>query len=194
MNRTVALIATVAALSVSSVCASTKSTNPEVINELCAVMNLEKSAEQGAEIMLKTMEQQMPQMMQQIMGPAVPNDPKASEARRKDFAEFNQRFGKRYRELLKEKVQIGKTIRDIYAPLFDRYFSEEEMRALITFYKSPLGSKLLTTMPEMMQEAMQKSAQTLNPKIIEVVQIILEEEKARFAAQKKAAPAAPQTK
>lgn len=54
-------------------------------------------------------------------------------------------------------------------PIYDRYFTPEEIKNLIAFYQSPLGQKLIQTMPLVTQETMeigQKWGQQLAAKVI----------------------------
>jgi uncharacterized protein YqeY len=39
-------------------------------------------------------------------------------------------------------------------PIYDKYFTEEEIRQIIAFYKTTTGKKIISTMPLVMQEAM----------------------------------------
>jgi hypothetical protein len=169
--------------------ADPKSTSPELIDELCQVMHLEKNAEMGVDLVLRQMENQMGPMLNQIFGSVDPKDKEKMEARKKEFLEFNTRFRSRFRELLKERLNLGREIKNIYGPLFDRHFTTDEIKQLIAFYKSSLGARLLTTMPKVMQEAMAKSAEVLNPKMVEIVKVIIEDEKKRAEAKRQEAPA-----
>jgi hypothetical protein len=38
-------------------------------------------------------------------------------------------------------------------PIYDKHFTHQEIRQLITFYESPLGRKISTTLPEIQQES-----------------------------------------
>lgn len=40
-------------------------------------------------------------------------------------------------------------------PIYDKYYTTEEINKLIEFYQTPLGKKLISTMPQIMQESMQ---------------------------------------
>lgn len=42
-------------------------------------------------------------------------------------------------------------------PIYDRYFTEEELKGLVTFYRSALGRKLLMVTPQIMQDSMETS-------------------------------------
>ena len=39
-------------------------------------------------------------------------------------------------------------------PIYDRYYTTEDIKAVNTFYETPAGQKLLSTLPQVMQEAM----------------------------------------
>ena len=50
-------------------------------------------------------------------------------------------------------------------PLYARHFTVTEIKAMTVFYKSPAGSKMLQTMPKVMNESMQISQKLLMPRI-----------------------------
>lgn len=47
----------------------------------------------------------------------------------------------------------------LVAPSYDKYYTHDEIRELIQFYESPIGKKLVATMPLLMQENMQVGRQ-----------------------------------
>ena len=40
-------------------------------------------------------------------------------------------------------------------PIYDKYYSTEEINKMIEFYQTPLGKKVISTLPQIMQESMQ---------------------------------------
>jgi|JI10StandDraft_1071094.scaffolds.fasta_scaffold00359_3 N-glycosylase/DNA lyase len=40
-------------------------------------------------------------------------------------------------------------------PVYAKYYTETEINQLLEFYKSPIGKKVISTMPQLMQESMQ---------------------------------------
>jgi hypothetical protein len=44
-------------------------------------------------------------------------------------------------------------------PLYDKYYTLEDLKAVNTFYETPAGQKILTTLPQIMQESMQLGQQ-----------------------------------
>lgn len=72
--------------------------------------------------------------------------------------------GTEVRERLKKEMLawISETLtwdklKNITVDLYLDIFSEEEINELITFYRSPLGRKMLNRMPEVIQKTMQKT-------------------------------------
>ena len=42
---------------------------------------------------------------------------------------------------------------DLIVPIYDKYFSDEEIKCLIQFYQTPLGQKTLRVLPQLMAES-----------------------------------------
>lgn len=44
---------------------------------------------------------------------------------------------------------------EMIIPIYDKYYTADEIKKLIEFYQTPLGKKLISVMPQIMQESMQ---------------------------------------
>lgn len=44
---------------------------------------------------------------------------------------------------------------DMMIPIYDKYYTHDDIRDLIKFYESPVGRKMIETMPLVLQESMQ---------------------------------------
>lgn len=78
------------------------------------------------------------QMMNAIIGPlkdAIPGEPD-------DF----------WTEFMKE-VNADDLVK-LTIPIYQKYYSEEDIAAIIVFYKSPVGQRMLATMPAVIQDGM----------------------------------------
>lgn len=53
------------------------------------------------------------------------------------------------------KKMNGAEVIELLIPLYDRYYTEDDLRQVIAFYKTPVGQKLMKTLPAITQEAMQ---------------------------------------
>ena len=79
---------------------------------------------------------------------------------------------------IKEEIEENSVITDISYPIYDKYFTVEDLGELIAFNKTPTGKKALALMPQINQEAMlaaQQWGMSLAPKIQERVQKELQE-------------------
>lgn len=87
---------------------------------------------------LTGMERMVDQMMKQMI--------QSMSANRKDVpSAFWQRFEK--------KINSAELIERII-PLYDKYYTLEDLRAVNAFYSSPAGQRVLQTLPQIMQESM----------------------------------------
>jgi hypothetical protein len=86
-------------------------------------------------------------------------------------------FSDRLLDLFFERVSVAEVLEQIYYPLYNKYFTEGELRDLIAFYETPTGRKTTKIMPQLWQESLQRSSEVLNPTIIELTVEILEEDK-----------------
>jgi len=65
-------------------------------------------------------------------------------------------------------------IENLILPVYDKYYTETDIDQLITFYNSPIGKKMINTMPLVMQETM-KAGQNWGKEISEKVLARLKE-------------------
>ena len=68
---------------------------------------------------------------------------------------------------------------DQVVPVYHKYFSHEEIKALVAFYQTPVGKKAVTVMPRMVQESMvigQQWGQGLGPVIQQRIRARLKQE------------------
>lgn len=70
---------------------------------------------------------------------------------------------------LKENIKVNEII-DRLVPIYDKQFSEEDLKAFIDFYASPAGRKLVQGIPVIMRESMGVSSQYLQEKFPELKQ------------------------
>ena len=76
-----------------------------------------------------------------------------------------------------QKINTSELLQQL-APVYDKYYSLEDIQGLIAFYETPIGKKLLATTPQVMQESM-KIGQEYGQKI---AQQAMEEIKAQTGA------------
>ena len=99
----------------------------------------EKRAEIEKMLRLTGMERMMNQIKGQMIANFKPTAPTLPDS-----------FWKR----IEEEMDMGELIEQIL-PVYDKYYTLEDLRAVNGFYSSPAGQKILKTLPEVMQESMQ---------------------------------------
>jgi hypothetical protein len=98
----------------------------------------EKRKEIEKMLRLTGMEKLMGQMETQLIGSLKAQMPQASQL---FWTKFEQKINTR--ELIEKLI-----------PLYDKYYTTEDIRAVNAFYETPTGQKLISTLPQLMQEAM----------------------------------------
>lgn len=64
------------------------------------------------------------------------------------YSAVNQEFW----EDFKKEINPG-DIENMILPIYDKYYTETDIDQLIAFYNSPIGKKMIATMPQVMQES-----------------------------------------
>jgi uncharacterized protein len=71
-------------------------------------------------------------------------------------------------------------------PIYAKYFTTAEVRQLTQFYRTPIGAKALTTMPQVSTDSIQVGIATFTPRVNAIIEKTM---KAQFDAAASAAPA-----
>jgi len=58
---------------------------------------------------------------------------------------------------------------------YDKYFTEQEIKEFIVFYKTPAGRKYISVMPEMMKDMMGNMMKTYIPEMQKTMKVRMEE-------------------
>jgi uncharacterized protein len=88
------------------------------------------------------------------------------------FTAFSQKFRKR----LMETVDYGKYIQESLYPIYDKVYTEQELKDLIAFYGTPTGKKVIETMPQLFAEAQTAAREKLLPQVLPIIETLVKEE------------------
>jgi hypothetical protein len=123
--------------------------------------------------------------MQNNMRPVLTNSLPPGEYREKLVNLFFEKFQSR----MKNEIQ---DMFDAIVPVYDKYFSVEDIKGLIRFYETPLGQKATTELPKLVAElqgqGMKRGEQIGRESMLQVLSEHPELEKALEEAQKAAHP------
>lgn len=159
-------------------------TKPEIsaekkvlIRELLDLTNSTQITQSMVKAQFDEMEKQLPDIEWKAISESA-DIAKLTPAQRNAIrAKMNERLAKtskRMREVFEQRIDLKQMIEDMSYPLYDKYFSESELRDLVTFYKSGTGKRVIEVMPALLAESIGRSMDVMLPKIQEVVREVQE--------------------
>ncbi|HKV38535.1 MAG TPA: DUF2059 domain-containing protein [Blastocatellia bacterium] len=191
MYRRLGIVSFLAVLILSVTSQAQESLTPEkraLIKELMTVTNVSANTQSIMDTMLGQMGKIMPDMIRSRLPKESEEGGSAEdqEQRQELAAQVAERVMKRFRELFPERVNMPGVVEQIYYALYDKYFSEQEIKDLITFYKTPTGQKSIQVLPQLFSESLQRTSEMIEPKVIQMTRDIIQEqiEEVRKAKEK----------
>lgn len=148
----------------------------KLIADYLKVTKVEEDYGRSMDQMLGIMEMTYPATIQSAMDKLVDLSPKEREDMKKSLTERQLSISKKMRERYAKVVDIKQIIEEIYYPLYDKYYTEDELKDLIVFYSSPTGKKVTATSIEFGTESARLFVEKMTPKITKMVDEIIKEE------------------
>jgi uncharacterized protein len=145
-----------------------------LIDKLLAVTQQEKLFQQSLNLAFSQLQTDLPALMDQSTGATKP-EASPSPARQAVQSMLDRVMPKFVREV-QQSISFKELVDQVYYPMYDRHFSEPELKDILAFYDSPTGKRTIQVMPQLMQESMQKTNQIMMPKLMGIMQRLLAEE------------------
>ncbi|MEB3283362.1 MAG: DUF2059 domain-containing protein [Lyngbya sp.] len=152
----------------------------QLIEEFLELTGGERTFQQVSQAMLSQMEQQFAAMLNSDLAGTEELSPQERQQMAATLSREMNRITQKYNRLFLERVDYQQIVEEVYYPLYDKYFTEEDLRVLIDFYKSPTGQKTIEVMPQLLQESIQRTTQVIGPTITRIMQEIITEELQRL--------------
>lgn len=146
-----------------------------LIKELFEVTGLTQTVNSMADMMIAQSEQELPGILSQSNSRDQSMTPEERAAHEQKVRETTARVNRKLREAL-QRLNYMQAIEDDTASIFDKHFTESEIKEWIAFYKSPVGKKMVELMPVMMSESMEKINKNLFPRLQQEITNIIEDE------------------
>ncbi len=157
-----------------------------LIKELLDAIDIKKNSDAVLNTMFDQMEKQMPEIIWQAvseMKEIKELTPAEQQHLRAEMSESAIRTSQRFRELLTQRVNFVQMTEEISSQLYAKYFSENELRDLVTFYKSSTGRRTMEIMPNLIGESMTKANERIMPVVKDLMNEISSDEKTRFQTE-----------
>ncbi|MGH9966872.1 MAG: DUF2059 domain-containing protein [Pyrinomonadaceae bacterium] len=157
-----------------------------LIKELLTTLDIKKNSDAIVKTMFDQMEREMPELVWQTVSvmPEIKRlTPDQLQKLREETNATMASASKRMRELFVQKIDLAKLTEEISAELYEKYFSESELKDLIAFHKSATGQKFLEVMPNFFAESMTKTRDRILPAVTELMNDISKEQTERIQKQ-----------
>ena len=79
-------------------------------------------------------------------------------------------------ERFKKEVDPDEIV-ELIIPIYDKYLTEQDLDAVIAFYKTPAGRKFISVLPQMLKESLAVGQQWGQQKALHVLKLIEDEKK-----------------
>jgi hypothetical protein len=152
----------------------------ELIRELLDVTGARDSASKMIDSIVGELNKQYPEMVKQLADADPSLTPAQREQAKRTLGENQAQFTQRLLERIKQRVDVGQVVESIGSSLYDQYFTEDELKDLVAFYKTATGKKTLSVMPEYFAASIRLAGEKLLPIITPIIMELVDEEKARI--------------
>jgi hypothetical protein len=173
--------------------AQEKTITPEksaLIKELFEATGLTQNMDAMLDAVSKQQERELPKSIAQSVARDRNLTPEEQAALEERLRQSSLRATRRMNEVFRQ-INYLQLFADIAAPIFDKHFTESELKDWIAFYKSPVGRKSVELMPVMMAEMMPKMSDALFPRIQAEMDKIIEDEAKLLEQEAKPTPTPP---
>lgn len=134
-----------------------------VIKELVAMINADNKLEDITNATAQQLQEQQNAMMKVMIS----DDTHLSESEKKKLVEASiarrKDWSQRLTTKISQKMNYNRAMSEIIGDVYDKYYTLDELKDLVAFYKTPTGSKVLKTMSPVMQDTLTLVRERLNP-------------------------------
>ncbi len=143
-----------------------------LIKELLEITESSKNVQQIMDSMVRA---ELPKLVSTILKNVPALDSDRPEVQKK-FSDIVSRMATKYRDRVIKKIDVNQLIDEVSYPIYDKYFTESELRDIIGFYKSSTGKKAIAILPQVIGDSMKRTNEILLPKMSSIMAEIIAEE------------------
>jgi hypothetical protein len=152
----------------------------KLIRELIEITGGEKLFRQVSQITSAQLQQEFGGILESIVPERSGISPEKKQQMIKQINQDMTRIMTQYNQRLMEKLDFNQIMEKVYYPLYDKFFTEEDLQTLIDFYQTPTGKKTISVMPQLLQESIQRFSQIIQPQATQIFKEIFQQEIDRF--------------
>lgn len=143
-----------------------------LIKELLEITESGKNAQQIMESMVRA---DLPKLVSAVLkdAPFLDSDRPEIQTQLRDVV---SRMAQKYRDRVIKQINVSQLIEQVSYPIYDKYFTESELRDIIGFYKSSTGKKAIAILPQIVGDSMSRTNEILLPAMSKIMTQIIAEE------------------
>lgn len=159
-----------------------------VIAEIIIVTKADVQSKEIIEKMLAQMETMYPVIIESLIAKQEGMSEAEKSKIKAELIEKNATFNKKFTQKFVGAINFQDYINEVFYPLYDKFFTVEELKQLLAFYKSPIGQKFNSISPEFSAESIKMAQNYLLPRIDGIMKELMTED---FSVEQKKNPSAP---
>ena len=150
----------------------------ELIKQILEVTNVKAVAQSTIDNMLKNMDEACPTAMSEVLNGLM------GESAVKQITEIKTLASNRFKELYPETINLDQIIERVYYPLYDKFFTVDDLKDLLKFYESNIGKKYVQVAPQLLQEAMKQVQEMVGTQLTDLMGKVFQEQAKIFKENK----------
>jgi hypothetical protein len=145
--------------------------DPAAVHDARRMMDVMKVRELTM-LSMQQMEELIPAQIDAMVKNMVQNDPSLSDEQKQyamqHIGELTESLARQVRGLFADPVLVDEMVAEM-VPMYAQAYTRDEMRQLATFYRSPLGQKMLAATPQLMAGGVEVANRLTLPRMEKLV-------------------------
>lgn len=156
-------------------------TKRALIDQLLTLTQQEKLFQQSLSLAFSQLQKDLPALLDQVGPIAAQNGAQSStpnqvSPERQAVQSMLDRIMPKFMREVQQSISFQELVDQVYYPMYDRHFSEGELKDILAFYKSPTGKRTIQVMPQLVQDSLQMTNRIMLPKLMGIMQRLMAEE------------------
>jgi hypothetical protein len=146
-----------------------------LINDLLKVIQAERNIQASMTMAIGVMRKSFAELISKTVPNEIGEKTSESDEARKRAAELTSKTMERFQDRLMKEINVSELVENVTVPLYDKFYTESELKDLIAFYKTPTGQKSISIQPQLTGEGAARTMDYLMPKMQKITREMSDE-------------------
>lgn len=147
-----------------------------LIKEFLEVTGAKKQANESSAMMMNLQLDETDKMLAVMIDSDKTMSPEYKAAMKNTIKGSNARTRERLTKFFTDNFDMGALLEEVAVPIYHKYLTEDDLKAINGFYRSDAGKKMVTSSPAMMSEMVVALMAKMTPKLTEFMEKAMEQE------------------